>query len=435
MEGRLPTQSWGAAPLVAYTLGWLHERKGDLAAARENYRRGSELPADYCFPVRLEEIAILEAARRADPRDARAPYYLGNLLYDRRRHEEGIRLWERSAGLDPSRSVVWRNLGLGWFNIRRNKAKARMAYERAYGANPSDARLLFERDQLWKRMGVAPSRRLKELVERPALVRSRDDLSVEFCALLNQTGDHDAAAAVLSGRRFQPWEGGEGLALGQHVRTCLSLGRSALTLGNPSLARRHFEAALESPENLGEARHLLANDSDVRYWLGCALDALGDRVGARDQWRRAATFTGDFQEMSVREFSEMTRFSALALGKLGRNREAKSLFQQLLAHARKWRRAEAKIEYFATSLPTMLLFEEDLQRRQETSALFLEAQGCLGLGRRAAGLRLLRTVLARDPAHALAADLLAECHALPAMRSRGKRSPRRKRTSMRAVAS
>jgi Tfp pilus assembly protein PilF len=56
----------------------------------------------------------------------------------------------------------------------------------------------------------------------------------------------------------------------------------------------------------------------------------------------------------------------------------------------------------------MLLFEDDLQFRQTTTALFLEAQAWLGLGHRARAKRLLRAVLRRDPNHALAADLLAE---------------------------
>ena len=41
-----------------------------------------------------------------------------------------------------------------------------------------------------------------------------------------------------------------------------------------------LEAALAPPDTLGEARHLLANDSDVRYWLGCALHRAGQTVRA-----------------------------------------------------------------------------------------------------------------------------------------------------------
>ena len=59
-------------------------------AALKQFRHAAALPPDYCFPSRLEEIGILESAMRANPEDARAPYYLGNLLYDRRRHEEAI---------------------------------------------------------------------------------------------------------------------------------------------------------------------------------------------------------------------------------------------------------------------------------------------------------------------------------------------------------
>ena len=155
---------------------------------------------------------------------------------------------------------------------------------------------------------------------------------------------------------------------------------------------------------MSEARHLLANQSDIHYWLGCALDGLGDKKSAREHWLAAANFKGDFQEMSVRGFSEMTYYSALSWEKLGQRARAKKLFRDLLAYAQKLQKTPAKIDYFATSLPTMLLFDDDLQFRQETTALFLQAQAQLGLGKNAKAKSLLRTVLRRDPNHALAAD-------------------------------
>jgi tetratricopeptide (TPR) repeat protein len=403
----LPTQDLGALPMVHYTLGWLHEQLGDATAALAHFKQAAAAAPDYCFPSRLEDISILEAAMRANPADARAPYYLGNLLYDRRRHEEAIRYWERSAKLDADFSIVWRNLGIGYFNIRQQPGKARAAYNKAFAANPADARLLYERDQLWKRLGEKPAKRLGELAKHLDLVRQRDDLSVELCALYNQVGRHDEAGELLAGRQFQPWEGGEGGALGQHVRTQLALGRTALTKGDSGQACCHFQRALESPRNLSEAKHLLANQSDIHYWLGCALAESGDKAKARAQWLAAANFQGDFQEMSVRAFSEMTFYSALSREKLGQRAKAKGLFRALLAYALKLQRSRAKIDYFATSLPAMLLFDDDLQFRQETTALFLQAQARLGLGKKAAAKFLLQTVLRRDPNHALAADLKA----------------------------
>ena len=404
--GDLPDQSWGAPPLVQYTLGWLYQQMADETSAAKCFQTAAALPPDYCFPSRLEDIVILEAAMSANPRDAKAPYYLGNLLYDRRRHVEAIRLWERSAKLDETFSVVWRNLGIGYFNISKAPARARAAYDRALAANPTDARLLYERDQLWKRLGVKPAGRLQALRKYPQLVAQRDDLSVEMCALLNQTGQSEAARELLARRNFQPWEGGEGAALGQHVRAHLGLGRAALKQGNLETAVARFEAALQSPANLGEAKHLLANQSDIHYWLGVALAALGQKPAAREHWCAAAEFKGDFQEMRARVFSEMTFFSALSLAQLGQKVRSKKLLNALLAYARDLRKAEAKIDYFATSLPTMLLFEDDLAGRQQTTALLLQAQAHLGLGNRPAARLLLAGIIQRDPNHALAEDLL-----------------------------
>src|SRR5207244_172492 len=279
-----------------------------------------------------------------------------------------------SANLDGNFSVVWRNLGIGYFNIRKQSAKARAAYDRAFRANPKDARLLFERDQLWKRLRERPERRLREFTKRLDLVQLRDDLSIELCALYNQTRRHDHAAQLVGSRQFQPWEGGEGGPLGQHVRSQLALGRAALENQNFAAARSHFEHALASPRNLSEAKHLLANQSDIHYWLGCACAAAGDVKPARRYWSAAANFKGDFQDMSVRAFSEMTYYSAVSRERLGQRAKAKQLLRDLLAYARKLRAEPAKIDYFATSLPTMLLFDDDLQFRQETTALFLQAQ-------------------------------------------------------------
>jgi tetratricopeptide (TPR) repeat protein len=402
----LPDQSWGAQPLIHYTLGWLEEKRGNHAAALKQFRHAATLSPEYCFPSRLEEIEILESAIHANPKDARAPYYLGNLLYDRQRHEDAIRRWERSKRLNGNFSIVWRNLGIGYFNVHKQPAKARTAYERAFKSNPADARLLYERDRLWKRLREKPQKRLDELEKYPDLIRQRDDLSIELCALYNQTGQHDKASQLVSSRQFQPWEGGEGGPLGQHVRSQLALGCAALAKGNFSTARSHFEQALVSPPNLSEARHLLASQSDVHYWLGCALAGLGNGEAAHAHWRSAVIFKGDFQEMRVRAFSEMTYYSALSWEKIGQRVKAKKLLRELLAYARKLQKTAAKIEYFATSLPTMLLFEDDLQFRQVTTALFLQAQAHLGLGHKAQAWALLHQVLRRDPNHPLAADFL-----------------------------
>lgn len=397
----------GTEPLSNYYLGWLAEISKDPKAARAARQRALKADPDYCFPARIEEIAILTSAMAANPEDARAPYYLGNLYYSLRRHREAIVCWEKAVKGEPDNAVAWRNLGIAYHNILLQPAKARAAYEKAFAANQDDARLLFERDQLWKRTGKTPAVRLRELLKHPNLLDRRDDLSVELCSLFNQTGKPEQALALLARRLFQPWEGGEGLALGQHVRTHLALGRIALSKRRVSEAVSLFKAALTAPPNLAESFHLLVNQSDIHFWLGEALSAAGDKHGARTHWGRAAESRGDFQHMGVVPFSEMTYFSALALQRLGRKAAATRLFKELLKHARKLADTPAKIDYFATSLPTMLLFNDDLEVRKNISARFLEAQALLGLGKKATARTLLRAILQEDPNHPNAADLLS----------------------------
>jgi tetratricopeptide (TPR) repeat protein len=401
----------GAQALAHYYRGYFAQALGDAAAAAKHFAEAAGGSIDYCFPARLEEVLILQAAMQANPADAHAPYLLGTLYYDRGRRADAIEMWEKAAAIQPDNAMTWRNLGIAYFNHRRDLSAARDAYERAWSRGGGDARLLFERDQLSKRLGVAPEKRLAELEKHPQLVASRDDLSVELCDLLNLSGRHVEALRILNSRHFQPWEGGEGLALLQFVHTHLALGRIALKSGHPETARRHFTQALQSPPNLGEAKHLLANRSDVHYWLGVACGAVGDEPAAKKHLLIAAQTRGDFQEMSVRQHSEMTYFSAVAMQQLDRHAEAEKLFEALLAYSRTLAATEPKIDYFATSLPAMLLFEEDLASRQRISAMLLEAQAQLGLGKPEIAEDLLRDILRRDPSHLLAADLLREISA------------------------
>jgi tetratricopeptide (TPR) repeat protein len=168
-----------------------------------------------------------------------------------------------------------------------------------------------------------------------------------------------------------------------------------------------FEAALRCPENLGEATHLLANQSDVYYFLGSAFEADGDHASAQQWFERAAWHQGNFQEMSVKSFSDMSYYNALALKQLGQAREAEELLRSLLAYAKALAGQVARIDYFATSLPTMLLFEDDLQKRNTVTATFLRAQAWLGLGDSAQARELLHEVMVLDRNHSRAADMLA----------------------------
>ena len=406
LDAALPAANDGSPAMLLYLHADLLTRAGRMQESVAAYQAASAASADYVFPSRLEEMLLLERATAANPRDARAPYYLGNLLYDRRRYEEAMIRWERATELDPEFPTAWRNLGFGYFNVRHDTERALTAFKRARLLSPSDGRILYEQDQLLKRTGVAVDRRLKALESESGLVSLRDDLSAELATLYNSTGQPAKALEVLRSRQFGPWEGGEGLVLGQYVRANVLLAQEALSLGDARGALVYLEAARHPPQTLSEAMHLLANGSMIDYWMGTACAASGDEERAGAHWKRAAGQQSDFQGMQVQPISEMTYWSALALKKLGRGAEATALLERIAAYGREIERTTPKIDYFATSLPAMLLFEEDLKERQKISAMFLQAQALLGLGETAAGMAMLGQVASLDTSHAAARDLL-----------------------------
>ena len=381
----------GPYPMVLYALGYFHEKTGHSDKTQEYFDRAAKASSDYCFPARLEEMLVLEQAIRVNPDDAKAHYYLGNLLYDKDRREEAIQHWERSSQIDASFAIPWRNLGIAWYNVRGNAERALDCYEKAFRADPTDARLLYELDQLCKRTGVPPAKRLSRLEINRSLVDFRDDLVVELITLYNQTEKSEKALQFLNHRRFHPWEGGEGLVSGQYVAAHLLLGRRALKTGNARAALKHFAAARNYPKNLGEAKHLLTLETQLDYFSGVALQDLGEVEKAREYWQKAAlTQTGN---------TEMTFYKALALRELKNESQAVSLLNELLEFASRQIQVTPKIDYFATSLPNFLLFDDDLKKRNRFHCLYLAGLAKLGLGQTAEAIANLRESLDLDSNH------------------------------------
>ncbi len=398
----------GSRTMLLYARAHILSRLGRHEEARGVYAEGAKADSDFVFPCRLEEMLLLEEAIAKAPGDARAPYYLGNLLYDRRRHREAIAMWERSVALDPDFPIAWRNLGFGYYNILHDPDRALEAFARARALAPDDARILYEQDQLKKRTGESSNGRLAELEANRGLVLRRDDLSVELAALYNDVNVPERALIILTGRQFQPWEGGEGLVLTQYVRSNILLAQAALAAGDTRKALDCLQAVLELPKSLGEARHLLMDLSIIDYWLGLAYRELGLIEKATNHWERAAHQIRDARQMETQSISEMTYWSAISLRQLGKEDQARDLLRQILIYASSLDKRTPSIDYFATSLPTMLLFDEDLKQRQTIAACYFKAQAKIGLGREQEGISLLNEVLKMDQSHSGAIDLLRE---------------------------
>jgi len=387
-------------PMFWYTLSWLATEVGQQQQSSQYTAQADAASPRYCFPARLEEMVVLEDAVQRNPSSAKAHYYLGNLYYDKRRYEDAIRCWRRSVELDGAFSIPWRNLGIAEFNVLHDSEAAGKMYARALAVNCEDARVLYEWDQLKKRAGlVSPEERLRFLDKHKELVARRDDLTVEYITLLNQGGQWKAALECLGARRFSPWEGGEGLVSAQYVHAHRALGRAALVAGKVADAFQHFESARRYPENLGEGKHLLTLECDLDYLSGLAAARLGDTELARRYWNAAAD--APLPSIGVHSY-----FQAMALRALGKHQAAQVVLASLSEFAQQQAKAVSKIDYFATSLPNLLLFDDDLDKRNQIESLLLKALASHGLGDEESGIGQLEQVIAEDPNHLFAAEML-----------------------------
>jgi tetratricopeptide (TPR) repeat protein len=203
-------------PMICYYTGYFYHQLGEVSKAKEFYELAERMSSDYCFPSRLESIAVLEDAKELNPEGAKASYYLGNLFYDKSRYDDAMANWEKSRALDDSFHIVHRNLAIVYFDKKNNAVAAKAAMEKAFALCPTDSRLLYELQQLYKNMGVQPQERLKRYEDCGDLAAERDDCSIDKIVLFTQLGKYDQAEALLSSRRFNAFEGGEGRIISAH---------------------------------------------------------------------------------------------------------------------------------------------------------------------------------------------------------------------------
>jgi tetratricopeptide (TPR) repeat protein len=347
-------------------------------------------PTDYCFPSRLEELLVLEDAVSADPSDARANYYLGNLLYNARRREEALDYWEQSACCDPNFAIAWRNLGLAYLNARKDTEKAKDCYLKAFELKPADPRLLLELNQLMEVLSVLPIERLARLEAHRDVVDLSDLLFMELVCLYNLTGQPEKALDMLQGRRFHPWEGGENPTL-RYVEAHYLLGKRALQHEDWSGALLHFNQSLEYPDNLRSGRLKPTPETHIHYHAGLALEGLGDRENAIARFSKAAAAT--------EELSPQAYYQALALRRLGQEDICHQRLLSLLSKAIEQRDREYIAPFHEPYSADFTLFDEDMQERNQLDSTYLVGLAYLGLGKLSQAEAAFGEVLSKWPHH------------------------------------
>lgn len=386
-------------------LAWLYEQNGNQKKATKILKGLADLSYDYIFPSRLYEQIIFEWALAKTGAPA-VGFGLGNYFFNLKRHADAIAVWEQAATNGCEYATLYRNLGIAYWNTESDGEKARAAYARATELSPDDIRIQFEFDQLKKKLNDSPQKRLEEVKSLGDKIFDRDDFSVELAALYNFNGQYTEAFNLLENRTFHPWEGGEGQVLRQFTHACLKLGEMALKEGDAKTALNYFETSFDTPDNLGEKYHPLQAVAHINYWKGKAFKALGKTEEANNHFVLSTEEEGDFIDSTVSAYSELSYYSALSLQELGKTEEAEQLFTDVKVFAKDKLKEEVKINYFATSLPLLLVFEDDMEKRNECDSKYLIALSETGKGNVKDACALFQEILDANSMHLGANDFL-----------------------------
>ncbi len=415
------TKKW---PMLFYYKAYYLYLKGKAEVGKDGSQAGAakingilneaeSCTPDYCFPNKLEDIAVLRFAIE-EGCHAKAPYYLGNLYYDKQQWQESVRLWELSARTDDNFPTVHRNLALVYYNKCKEPERAEREMEKAFALAPSDVRIFLERDQLHKKLGWSFEERLADYEAHPDLLKGRDDLYIEYITMVNLTGDHEKAYDCIMGHKFHPWEGGEGKITTQYTLALLAMAQKALEERNYKKAEERLLKAFFYPENLGEGKLEGTKDNHLYYHLGLALEGQGRKEEAWECFEKATLGTDEPAGAMYYndQPADMILYQGLSYLKLGRVREARARFYRLIDYGERHLEDQVKIQYFAVSLPEFLIFDEDYTLRNRAHCYYLMALGSMGMGETEKAAGYLEEAVKVEPSHMMCRvyqSLLAGC--------------------------
>jgi hypothetical protein len=325
------------SPLVYYYLGYFEEKLGDIVKSSEYRKQAALQSPEYVFPFQSEAITVLRDAIEANPKDARAAYYLGNLLYDWQ-PEEAIVQWEKSAELEPDFPITWRNLAIAYSHQKGDDSQTRAitTLEKAVSfSNPYPTHFA-ELDRLYQAAGTPVQKRLAVLEKNQKFVVRNDEALGILINLKTFAGKADESIKLLLSRTFSIWEGATPFNTGQAwLDAHLVRGVQFLRLKKYNDALADFEAALNPPENLRAEQRRGSSNAGIAYWTGCAYEGSGEKEKAQKSWNEAAassTPAGGPDRMgrnpSLR--GEQRYYQALAKQKLGDKEGSKTLFNELV---------------------------------------------------------------------------------------------------------
>ncbi len=365
--------------MVYYYLGFFAGKLNQPAKAAEYFALAAKMPSDYVFPFQSEEIEVLRQVMKANPQDAHAPYYLGNLLFDGQ-PSEAARLWQASIAIDPSIPIVHRNLAIAYAYRKSSPSidQAIAQLEQAVSLSHPYPRHFTELDEFYEATGADPAKRLKVLEKNPAVVGQSDGSLAREIALLVSLGKQDEAIGLLSGHEFAIAEGANLNVADMWTDAHILLGRKVLASKHPQEALAEFERALAIPATLpSEGFDVKAREPEVNYWIGTAYSAAGNLAQAKVYWQKSAGANPAQEQQGSGEFIPrqiQSYYQALSLRQLGQTDRAATMLRDLVTAAHSaLQQGPAELD------PNMSPDKLRSQRFSLSSAHYAAALGYMGL--------------------------------------------------------
>ncbi len=353
-------------PLFDYIRAYCTSKLGDRDQTLAYLKAAEMQDTGYCFPSRLEDIAVLEFAIKNNPAGCNAYYYLGCLYYDKFAYEKAISLWETCIMQNKSHPKAFRNLALAYFDKRGDFLSAKVCMEQAIANKSDDARLIFEYQQLIKNMDYSPEYRLKVYDKYEHLMQMRDDCYLDKITLKCLVGAYQEAIEMAKQRRFHIYEGGEGKLTKQHAWMHVLYGNKLAKEGKYDEAKAVYQDGINMPKSYGEAKTYFNQEAHIYYYLGLLTN---DEAYLKE----AAVYKAAVSEISL--------FRALALRKLMAFSEAKAVLEEMITTAEQLIENCDMRTYYGVGSPSPMPFESDIKKSNLTDGYILKAYALLGMGK------------------------------------------------------
>ncbi len=308
-------------PMVFYTLGFYNKMIGNSTKAKEYYLTAAQMPTDYCFPFRWEEVMILKDAMQTVPTDARASYYLGNLLFEHQ-PEEAVKLWKESLELDPTFYITSRNLAWAYSDYYKDYATALDYIKKSYAQNSKDTRVIYELDELNDLNNVSTKEKYEFLKKNFSVVKSDPDDVLKYAIRAAEYGKYQEALDIMNNNYLMEAEGSRDMQ--DNYTNCYSvLALNYLDKKQYDKAITNIQAALDYPIGLyGRSTYVR-----LYYIAGCIYKAKGDTAKDNEYFNKAS-------EVQANRYAdaEYNYYKAETLKELGKVSEAEAIFNSMLSN-------------------------------------------------------------------------------------------------------